>query len=132
MLPIYHGMLFADRRVRVLAELPAGVRRLATPVAIVDRTADRATLLGRDGDGRRGLAMVALKDLDGLPVHAVMPLEDFLGQIAAGRQASRMHSSWVKVADAGTTSEAAIVAIWQRLGRYLMPTSPPRSGGQPL
>jgi hypothetical protein len=110
MLPIYHGTLIADRRVRVLAELPAGMRGLVTPVAIVDRTADRATLLGRDGDGRRGLATVALKDLDGLPVHAVMPLEDFLGQIAAGDRESGMRASWVKVADAGTTTEGAIVA----------------------
>ncbi len=47
-------------------------------------------------------------------------------------RASKRPSACSIVASAVGLSEAAIVAIWQRLGRYLMPTSPPRSGGQPL
>lgn len=85
MLPIYHGVLLADRRVRVLAGTPEGVRSMVEPVAIVDRTADQATLLGSDGGGQRGLATVAVGKLDGIPVRAVIPLEDFLQQLAAAR-----------------------------------------------
>ena len=33
LLPIYHGVLFADRQVRLLSRLPDTVRGLATPVA---------------------------------------------------------------------------------------------------
>ena len=89
MLPIYHGALFADRRVRVLSQLPAKIQGLVEPVAIVDRTAEQATLLGLDAAGRRGLATVPLAELDGIPVQAVVPLEDFLRCIGASREGSR-------------------------------------------
>ena len=56
MLPIYHGVLFADRQVRVLAMAPDNLRGLRGPLGIVDRTADHATLLGLDAAGKRSLA----------------------------------------------------------------------------
>ena len=40
MLPIYHGALFADRKVRVLAATPGTVQGIAGPLGIVDRTSD--------------------------------------------------------------------------------------------
>ena len=111
MLPVYHGALFADRRVRVLSEVPGVVQGLTTPVAIVDRTAEQATLLGQSGVGRRGLATVALKDLDGIPVQAVMSLNDFVGRLGAGRrEISGVGGQGVLVADAGTTVGGQIVA----------------------
>ncbi len=111
MLPIYHGALFADRRVRVLSEVPGVVQGLTPPVAIVDRTTEQATLLGRNGDGRRVLATVAMKDLDGIPVQAVMSLDDFVGRLAPRRrQISGVGGHGIRVADAGTTVGGPIVA----------------------
>jgi hypothetical protein len=113
MLPIYHGALLADRRVRVLAAIPETVRGLVEPVAIVDRTADQATLLGSDGDGQRGLATVALGKLDGIPVRAVVPLEDFLDQLATPRPQPTHGSARarrVRVADASGASGGLVPA----------------------
>ena len=111
MLPIYHGALFADRRVRVLSEVPGVVQGLTPPVAIVDRTAEQATLLGRNGDGRRVLATVAMKDLDGIPVQAVMSLDDFVGRLTPRRrQILGVGGHGIRVADAGTTVGGPIVA----------------------
>ena len=113
MLPIYHGALFADRRVRVLAGVPEGVRGLVMPLAIVDRTADQATLLGSDGSGLRGLTTVALEKLDGIPVRAVVPLADFLGQLAAlgpKPAAGDARAMPVQVADASGAGGGLVVA----------------------
>ena len=113
MLPIYHGALFADRRVRVLAGVPEGVRGLVMPLAIVDRTADQATLLGSDGGGLRGLTTVALEKLDGIPVRAVVPLADFLGQLAAlgpKPAAGDARAMPVQVADASGAGGGLVVA----------------------
>ena len=113
MLPIYHGALFADRRVRVLAGVPEGVRGLVMPLAIVDRTADQATLLGSDGGGLRGLTTVALEKLDGIPVRAVVPLADFLGQLAAlgpKPAAGDARAMPVQVADASGAEGGLVVA----------------------
>ena len=97
----------------MLAGVPEGVRGLDMPLAIVDRTADQATLLGSDGSGLRGLTTVALEKLDGIPVRAVVPLADFLGQLAvlgpkpAAGDAGAMP---VQVADASDAEGGLVVA----------------------
>ncbi|TCL67175.1 hypothetical protein [Rhizobium sp. BK251] len=101
LLPVYHGALFADRRVRVLSQLPPALSGLVMPVAIVDRTADQATLFGLDPSGRRGLATVEFKALDGIPILAVTSLRDFLDQVSDRRDAAS--GGWMQgvlVADA--------------------------------
>jgi hypothetical protein len=112
MLPVYHGALFADRRVRVLAEMPEAVRGLVTPIAVVDRTAAQATLFGRDGAGRPRLITVALSDLDGVPVEAVIPLEDFVRPTPLGAQTvtNAAVAGWVLVADAGAAGDGEVAA----------------------
>jgi hypothetical protein len=108
MLPIYHGALFADRRVRVLAAMPDGVRGLVEPVAVVDRTAEHATLLGADGNGQRGVVTVAFEKIEGIPVRAIVPLGEFLEQFARSKPApARYETVWrVQLAEGGGMAEA--------------------------
>lgn len=84
MLPIYHGTLFADRRVRVLAVSPDSVKGLAGPLGIVDRTAEHATLLGLDSEGNRRLATIKLEDLNGIPIKQVVTLGHFIRGVLDG------------------------------------------------
>ena len=102
---------FADRHVRVLGEMPEAVRGLVMPIAVVDRTAAQATLFGRDGAGRPRSTTVALSDLDGVPVEAVMPLEDFVRPTSAGcpdGSRRRCEAGLVLVADAEDASHGPV------------------------
>src|SRR5258705_3965773 len=51
MLPVYHGVFFADRSVRVPESVPASASALVAPVAVVDRAGDRVTLFGANKSG---------------------------------------------------------------------------------
>ena len=78
MLPIYHGVFYADRKVRVLSEVPDGVSRLVAPVGIIDRTSGHSTLMGLDRHGKPYLVTVKLDDLNGVAVNRVEPVSVFL------------------------------------------------------
>lgn len=78
MLPIYHGALFADRKVRVLAASPDAVQGLSAPLGIVDRTSKHFTLLGRDAAGNRRLTTIKLDDLNGIPIKKIVSLNKFM------------------------------------------------------
>lgn len=84
MLPIYHGALFADRWVRVLALSPESVKGLTGPLGIVDHTAEHVTLLGLDSGGNRQLATIKLGDLNGIPIKQVVPLRHFIREVLDG------------------------------------------------
>ncbi len=81
MLPIYHGALFADRKVRVLATMPDMLHGIKAPLGIVDRTSAHATLLGRDAAGHRTLATVKLDDLNGIAIERIVSIETFLADL---------------------------------------------------
>jgi hypothetical protein len=86
LLPIYHGMFFADQTVRVLDGVPAKAAGLVAPVAIVDRGGEHVTLLGPNKQGGRRLVIVARKDLEGVGVSNVTAMRHFLDMLAkAGR-----------------------------------------------
>ncbi len=78
MLPIYHGVLFAERKVRLLAAGPDTVKTILPPLGIVDRTSNHYTLLGRGADGRRLLTTVKRDDLNGIPIEGIVTLKTFL------------------------------------------------------
>jgi hypothetical protein len=78
MLPIYHGALFADRKVRVLAASPDAVKGISEPLGIVDRTSKHFTLMGRDAVGNLRLVTVKLDDLNGIPVKKIVSLNKFM------------------------------------------------------
>lgn len=84
MLPIYHGVLFADRRVRVLAATPDTVQGIKGPLGIVDRTSEHVTLLGLDDGGNRRLTTIELGDLNGIPTREVVTLQHFVGHVLGG------------------------------------------------
>lgn len=90
MLPICHGALFADRKVRVLATIPDSVKDLSAPVGIVDRTSAHYTILGLDNDGNRQLATIKLDDLNGIPVNKIVSLSDFLRDDLAASSSSQV------------------------------------------
>jgi hypothetical protein len=76
LLPVEHGVFHADRTARRLDGAPAGLGGLAVPIWVVDRTADRVTLLGRGADGRLKLAAVKADALDGVAVVKIGSLSD--------------------------------------------------------
>lgn len=78
-LPICHGMLFADRKVQVLAAIPTPVRGMSTPLGVVNRASEHITLLGRDAvDGYNRLVTIKLDDLNGIPIQKIVNLNQFL------------------------------------------------------
>jgi len=79
LLPIEHGVFFADRKVRQLDRIPEGATGVVPPVWIIDRGAgDRVVLFGRDGAGQPRLVPVQADKLDGIAVTAVADLGDIL------------------------------------------------------
>jgi hypothetical protein len=78
MLPIYHGVLFAERKVRILAAAPETVKEISPPLGIVDRTSQHFTLLGRNTKGKRVLVTVKRDDLNGIPTEDIVSLKKFL------------------------------------------------------
>jgi hypothetical protein len=75
LLPVQDGAYFADRTARLLARVPPGVVDTSPPVWLLDRAADRASLIARGADGRFSLVTVKVDALDGIPITAVAPLE---------------------------------------------------------
>ena len=78
-LPAVQGILFADRYVRVLDRAPAAAADFSGPTAIVDRGGGKAVLLGFVAGGRTRLVTVNEKDLNGIGIGSVMPIDQFLG-----------------------------------------------------
>jgi hypothetical protein len=81
LLPVQHGIFHADRTARRLDGAPQGVGGLATPMWLVDRTADRVTLFGRGADGQARLVTLKADLLDGVAVVGVGSLSDALGGV---------------------------------------------------
>jgi len=77
-LPAIQGILFADRYVRVLDSAPAAAAQFVGPAAVVDHGGGRAVLLGYVADGHTRLITVDEKDLIGIGVGSVMPIDQFL------------------------------------------------------
>ncbi len=92
-LPIYHGALFADRKVRVLADVPKAVKNMVEPIGIVDHTKDHKTLFGNDSKGLPSLTIVKHDDLYGHSVQAVISLRQFVNRLATQRIALASPSS---------------------------------------
>jgi hypothetical protein len=79
LLPISHGALYADRKVRVLAATPDAVKGLKEPLGIVDRTSDHVTLLGLDkNNDERRLVTIKLDALNGIPIKNIVTLRKFV------------------------------------------------------
>jgi hypothetical protein len=68
LLPMQYGIFFADRTARVLERAPEGVVGVSPPVWLLDRGADRASLLARRPEGAFVLITVKADKLDGIPV----------------------------------------------------------------
>jgi hypothetical protein len=83
LLPVQHGIFYADRNARMLARVPDGLVGVSPPVWLLDRGADRASLIARSAGGRLGLITVKVDALDGIPVTQTMPI----GDIVRGRGA---------------------------------------------
>jgi hypothetical protein len=81
LLPVEHGVFHADRTARRLDGAPQGLGGLAAPIWVVDRTADRVTLFGRDRDGRPRLVTVKADRLDGVAVVRIGSLSDVVGDM---------------------------------------------------
>ena len=81
LLPIQHGIFYADRNGRALARLPAGVTGVLSPVWLLDRGSDRAALIARTADGRLCLLTVKVDVLDGIPVTRVAPLNTIVDEL---------------------------------------------------
>ncbi len=79
LLPVQHGVFHADRTARRLDGAPQGAGGLGPPVWVVDRTADRVTLLGRGADGQTRLVALKADQLDGVAVVGVGSLNEALG-----------------------------------------------------
>jgi hypothetical protein len=122
LLPVYHGALFADRRAWVLSDVPASVQTLRLPLAIVDRTAGEATLLGADAEGRRGLVTIPRADLAGIPLREIVPLRDFLQRLGGGSVGGDTRMPWFPEGSAlaDTPAEARRGATgWRDIVAYL-------------
>ncbi len=79
LLPVQHGVFYADRTARKLDGVPHAASGLAPPIWTVDRAADRITLFGRGADGHARLVTLKAEQLDGVPVVGVGTLSDVLG-----------------------------------------------------
>ena len=122
LLPVYHGALFADRRAWVLSDVPSSVQTLRLPLAIVDRTAGDATLLGADATGQRGLVTIPRADLAGIPLREIVPLSDFLLRLGGSNVHGDARMPWLlggaalaDTPDHGRTGSSA----WRDIVAYL-------------
>ena len=68
LLPMQYGIFFADKTVRVLERPSEGVGDVLRPVWLLDRGADRASLLARLPSGALSLITVKSEKLDGIAV----------------------------------------------------------------
>jgi hypothetical protein len=81
LLPIYHGALLADRKVRVLAQKPRALQQLCKPIGIVDRTSEHVALLASDARGVRLVTVLPVDDLNGIAVERIVTIRKFLGEL---------------------------------------------------
>jgi hypothetical protein len=68
LLPMQYGIFLADRTARVLDRAPEGVGGVSLPIWLLDRGADRASLLARRPGGSLVLITVKAEQLDGIAV----------------------------------------------------------------
>jgi hypothetical protein len=68
LLPIQHGIFYADRNARMLSRIPEGVSGVVPPVWVLDRGAERASLLAHSATGEFCLVTVKVDALDGIAV----------------------------------------------------------------
>ncbi len=85
MLPIYHGALFADRKVSVLVGVPSVVKNMVEPIGIVDHTKEHKTLFGNDANGNPSLTNVKHEDLYGYAIQEVIHLKQFAERLGRAR-----------------------------------------------
>lgn len=78
LLPMFYGVVYADRKVRVLADVPDKIKYMKQPVGIVDRSSEHITLLGVNQNGLRSLVTIKLDDLNGVGISAIMRMGDFV------------------------------------------------------
>ena len=83
LLPLQHGVFYADRNARRLERVPDGVPELTLPIWLVDRgTSDRVVLYSRTKDGQAGLVTLKADKLDGIAVIGVSSLGKVLEERA--------------------------------------------------
>jgi hypothetical protein len=77
LLPMQHGVFYAERNARQLERAPEGVSGLGPPIWLVDRGAsDRVVLYGRAPDGKARLVTLKADKLDGIAVIGVSSLSE--------------------------------------------------------
>jgi hypothetical protein len=75
LLPMQHGVFYADRKAWRLDQTPEGATGLVPPVWLVDRgAADRVVLYGRTPDGQARLVTLKAEKLDGVAVTGISRL----------------------------------------------------------
>lgn len=82
MVPIFHGALFADRKIRLLADTPEALKSMNGPVGVIDHTREHYTLLGKNRKGDLCLSTIKLDGLYGISVKEVVRLKNFMGLMA--------------------------------------------------
>jgi hypothetical protein len=81
LLPMQHGVFYADRNARRLDRVPEGLTGIEPPLWLVDRGAsDRAVLYGRAADGRGRLTTLKQERLEGIAVTEVNGLGVVVGE----------------------------------------------------
>jgi len=80
-LPIYHGALFADRKVRILAHHPFTLKDYQAPFGIIDRTSENITLLGRTPQGKRSLIVIPQEQLKTVAFERIIPFNQFIDEL---------------------------------------------------
>ena len=81
LLPVQHGVFYADRRAQQLERVPAEVTDLVAPVWLIDRgAAERVVLYGHAADGQPRLVTVKAELVDGIAVTGIMSLEAAVGR----------------------------------------------------
>ncbi len=78
LLPMQHGIFYADRKGRMLSRMPDGITGVSPPVWLLDRGADRASLIVRNARGGFDLITVKVDVLDGVPVTRTMPIAEIV------------------------------------------------------
>jgi hypothetical protein len=79
LLPVQHGIFFADRKARLLERVPDGVVGVVQPVWLIDRGTGKASLLARTTAGTFGLVTIAVEKLDGIAITKVVSIADVIG-----------------------------------------------------
>lgn len=81
LLPMQHGVFYADRNARRLDRIPEGLTGIEPPIWLVDRGAsDHVVLYGHAADGQGRLVTLKQDKLDGIAVTGVSSLGDAIGE----------------------------------------------------